>query len=124
MQHVAKPVFKITKMKGKFILKGLIVIFCMISVPQLTFAKGGKPVTGIKMNYAVITRMIADTTLPEPAKKTSNRKEENAGEQTQVQVVKVIPLARRQPIPVPVKVNVQPVKIIKPIVKPVIRILH
>lgn len=95
-----------------------------MTVPQLTFAGGGKPVPVIKMDYAAITRMISDTTVPEPAKQSSNKKDEKAGEQSQVPVVKVIPLARRQPIPVPVRVNVQPVKIIKPIVKPVIKILH
>jgi len=116
-------------MKGRYILKGLVVIFCMITVPKWTLAKGGKPLPGITMDYGVITRMIADTTLPETAKKSTDKKEEKKEEQTQVQVVKVIPIARRQPIPVPLKVNVQPVKIIqpkiiKPVVKPVIRILH
>jgi hypothetical protein len=111
-------------MKRRFILKGFIVIFCMLTLPQLTMAKGGKPLPGIKMDYGMITRMIADTTLPETAKKSTDKKEGKSDEQTSVQVVKVIPLARRQPIPVPVKVNVQPIKIIKPIVKPVIRILH
>ncbi|HSN08293.1 MAG TPA: hypothetical protein VLS85_04600 [Hanamia sp.] len=116
-------------MKRRFILKGFIVIFCMLTFPQLTMAKGGKPLPGIKMDYGMITRMIADTTLPETAKKSTDKKEGKSDEQTPVQVVKVIPLARRQPIPVPVKVNVKPVKIIqpkiiKPIVKPVIRILH
>ena len=111
-------------MKGRFILKGLVVIFCMITVPKWTMAKGGKPLNGIKIDYGVITRMIADTTLPETAKKSTDKKEEKADAQTPVQVVKAIPIARRQPIPVPVNVNIQPVKIIKPIVKPVIRILH
>lgn len=111
-------------MKGRFILKGLVVIFCMITLPKWTMAKGGKPLPGIKVDYGVITRMIADTTLPETEKKSTDKKEEKTDEQTPVQVVKVIPLARRQSIPVPVKINVHPVKIIKPIVKPVIRILH
>jgi len=105
-------------------LKGLVVIFCMLAVPQLTMAKGGKPLPGIKMDYAMMVRMVADTTAPGQGKKSSDKTGENSKDQTQVQEVKVIPIARRQPIPVPVNVNIQPVKIIKPIVKPVIRILH
>lgn len=116
-------------MKGRFILKGLVVIFCLITVPKWTMAKGGKPLPGIRIDYGEITRMIADTTLPETAKKSTDKKEEKTDEQTQVEVVKVIPQARRQPIPVPVKVNIQPVKIIqpkiiRPVVKPVIKILN
>ncbi|MDE3183894.1 MAG: hypothetical protein KGM16_10795 [Bacteroidota bacterium] len=111
-------------MKGRFILKGLVVIFCMLTLPQLTMAKDGKPLPGIKIDYGMITRMIADTTRPETAKKSTDKKEGKSDEQTPVQVVKVIPPARRQSIPVPVKINVHPVKIIKPVVKPIIRILH
>ena len=87
-------------------------------------AKGGKPLLGIKMDYAMMVRMVADTTAPGQKKKSSDKTDENSKDQTQVQEVKVIPIARRQPIPVPVNINIQPVKIIKPIIKPVIRILH
>jgi hypothetical protein len=111
-------------MKRRFILKGLIVIVYMITAPKWTMAEGGKPLPRIKMDYRVIVHMIADTTLPEKAKESTDKKKEKTEEQSPVQVVKVIPIARRQPIPVPVKVNVRPVKIIKPVVKPVIRILH
>ncbi len=120
-------------MKSTITIKGLIVIFCMMILPRAE-AANGKPFTGIKMNYMTINRVIADTTLPTEDKKNSKEKasgekEENTTEDKPVEVVKVIPNARRQPIPVPVKVNVKPVKIIKPkiiksVVKPVIKILH
>lgn len=116
-------------MKGRIILKGMTILFCMITASKWTMAKGGKPLPCIKIDYGVIIRMISDTTLPQKSKKPDDKKEEKTEGQTPVQVVKVIPQARRQPIPVPVKVNVQPVKIIKPriirpVVKPVINILH
>ena len=119
-------------MKSTITIKGLIVIFCMLILPHAK-AADGKPCTEIKMSYVQI-QMISDTTLPEkdqksPQEKKTGEKQENAIQDKTVEVVKVIPNARRQPIPVPVKVNVKPVKIIKPkiikpVVKPVIKILH
>jgi len=119
-------------MKSTITIKGLIVIFCMIILPQAK-AANGKPCTGIKMKYVQI-QMIADSTIPQKDQKSTQEKtvaekQEKTVQDKTVEVVKVIPNARRQPIPVPVKVNVKPVKIIKPkiikpVVKPVIKILH
>ena len=116
-------------MKGRLILKGLVIILCIITAPKWTMAEGGKPLPCLKMDYSVLAPMMADTTLPQTQKNSGDKKEEKTEGQAPVQVVKVIPHARRQPIPVPVKVNVQPVKIIKPkiispVVRPVIKILH
>lgn len=116
-------------MKRIFIIKGLVVIFCLVTFPKWTMAKRGKPFAVVKINYTAMSNLIADTTLPKPAKKKPEKKEEETGEQTSARVVKVIPKARRQPVPVPVKVDIKPVKIIKlkivrPLVKPVIKILH
>jgi hypothetical protein len=114
-------------------IKGLIIIFFVAIMPRPVQASGGKPPGDIKINYTSINRLIGDTTLPARDEKAPDKKEEKKQENTtpdqQVEVVKVIPKARRQSIPVPVKVNVQPVKvikpkIIKPVVKPVIKILH
>jgi len=38
--------------------------------------------------------------------------------------IKVLPKPHRQPVPLPVKVKVPKVKVIKPILKPVIKIIH
>ncbi len=116
-------------MKRTNILKGLIVVICIVSLPHFSFAGDGKPATSIKMDYALINQIVADTTLPAQDQKTSEKKEEKADNNDPVEVVKVIPKARRQAIPMPVKINVQPVKIIKPkiikpVLKPVIKILH
>lgn len=119
-------------MKSTITIKVLIVIFCMLVLPRAK-AADGKPCTDIKMKYVQMPQ-ISDTTIPEkdqksPQEKTAGEKQENTVQDKTVEVVKVIPNARRQPIPVPVKVNVKPVKIIKPkiikpVVKPVIKILH
>lgn len=111
----------------------MIIIFATVATTRPAMASGGKPLTDIKISYPSINRLIADTTVPAKDEKAAGEKEEKKEENTtadqQVEVVKVIPKARRQSIPVPLKVNVQPVKvikpkIIKPVVKPVIKILH
>ena len=120
-------------MKRTLIIKGLIIIFCILVMARSVMASGGKPFSDLTINYPGINRLIADTTLPikdaSASEKKEVKKEENVTGDQQVNVVKVIPKARRQPIPVPVKVHVKPVKvikpkIIKPIVKPVIKIVH
>jgi len=116
-------------MNYTIISKGLIVVLCIISIPHFAFAGDGKPSIVIKMDYAVINQIVADNTFPAPDKKASKEKEEKAADKNPVEEVKVIPKARRQAIPLPVKVNIQPVKIIKPkiikpVIKSVIKILH
>ena len=116
-------------MKRAIIFKGLIVIFCSAAAPRFALAGDRKPLTALKINYKAINQIIGDTTLPVQDEKTTQRKEEKGTDDKTVEAVKVIPQARRQPIPVPVKVNIQPIKIIKPkiiktVVKPVIKILH
>lgn len=118
-------------MKSTIVIKGLIIIFCMAAMVKPVVASG-KPCNEIKINYSSVNRLIADTTLPgndaKVASKKQEKKEDNITDDQKTEVVKVIPKARKQSIPVPVKVNIQPVKIIKPkiktVVKPVIKILH
>ncbi len=114
-------------MKKALRIQSLIIIFLIAAIKPAMAS--GKPYPGIKINYSSINRLMADTTLPEKDEKTKEeKKKENATSDQQTEVVKVIPNARRQAIPLPVKVNVHPVKIIKPkikaVVKPVIKILH
>lgn len=115
-------------MKSTIFIKGLIVFSCITTAPFLALANNDKPAP-VKINFAQINQVIADTTLPVKDRKSSEKNEGDVSQQDQVEVVKVIPKARRQPVPVPVKVNVRPVKIIKPkiikpVLKPVIKILH
>ena len=114
-------------MKRTVTLNLLATLFFVVSVPHFLLAADGKPSTRINLQYAAINQVVADTTFPAQDQKTPEKKDAKTDEKNPV--VKVIPSARRQPIPVPVKVKVQPVKIIKPkiikpVVKPVIKILH
>ena len=115
------------------IIKGLVFIFFMAALPVMGMAANGKPPVVIKINYKQFEQIVSDTTVPKIAEKKEEKADAKNDEKTNqnapVNVVKVIPKARRQPIPVPVKVTVHPVKIIKPkiikpVVKPVIKILH
>ncbi len=115
-------------MRTSIIIKSWPILFCMAALPHLSRAEGGKPFSGISCNLA-IEKVAGDTVVPKDSKENSTTKDDKNDQPTPSQVVKVIPKARRQPVPVPVKVNVQPVKIIKPkiikpVVKPVIKILH
>ncbi len=101
----------------------------MVSIPHFLFAATGKPFGRIHLNYSILNQMAGDTTIPAGDQKSTEKTAENTLPNTPAEVVKVIPKARRQPIPVPVKVKVPAVKIIKPkiikpVVKPVIKILH
>lgn len=116
-------------MKRHITLKAWLALFCIVFIPHFLFAAAGKPLNKVKTDYGGYKQIISDTTFPVLDTKTTGNKNENAGNKNPVQVVKVIPKARRQPIPVPVKVNVHRIKIInpkiiKPVVKPVIKILH
>lgn len=105
-------------MKGAIILKGFIGLFLMISLPMWGLASG-KPVCNIAFNHRAINPILSDTLPPPPAKITTDTKDKpNEG------IIKVIPKARTQPVPVPVKVDIKPVKVIQPIIKPVIRVIR
>ena len=103
-------------MKGSIILKSLVAILLVGFLPKLSLATGGKPTIVFRES---LINSIKDTTLPVPEQTLVNTKDKK-----KVKTIKVLPKTHRQPIPVPVNVNVPKVKIIKPIVKPVIKILH
>ncbi|HEU5052182.1 MAG TPA: hypothetical protein VFT78_03670 [Hanamia sp.] len=117
-------------MKNKITFKISIIVTLLFILPGLALASEGNPTFHLKTIR--FNRAIADTTLPtatQDQKETKEKKEDNSQNNPDPQIVKVIPKARKQPIPVPVKVNIHPVKVIKPkiirpIVKPVIKIVH
>ena len=117
-------------MKNKITFKTWIIVIVLFILPGLALASEGTPTFHLKTIR--FKRAIADTTLPSAAqdqKETKEKKEDESQNKTGAQVVKVIPKARKQPIPVPVKVNVHVIKvikpkIIKPVIKPVIKIVH
>jgi hypothetical protein len=104
-------------MKGAIICKVFLGISFFIALPHVTLAGAGKPVDTLQVNPAVIHALPSDTIIPK--KKTKRVEEKHAT------VIKVVPKARRQSIPIPVKVKVRPVKIIKPkIIKPVLKVIR
>jgi len=108
-------------MKRAIILKGFIGMFFMISIPQWVLASDGKPVCNFTFNHTAINLIQFDT-IPPPKKST-----EITNDKPRADIIKEVPKARRQPVPIPVNVNIKPVKIIKPkikIIKPLIRVLH
>lgn len=106
-------------MKGTIMLKVFILILFITAIPGWVLANDGKPVCNIKFNRVVINSIQTDT-LPPPKKNT-----ENINDKPAEGIIKEVPKARRQPVPVPVSVKIKPVKIIKPnIIKPLIRVLH
>lgn len=110
-------------MKGTIISKGLIAAFLFISSPGWLLADTGGPVRHFKF-----TNLLASDTIPPPyqVKSTVVTNDQPTGD---VKTIKVVPKARRQPVPVPVTVEIKPIKIIKPkiikpIIRPVIKVLH
>jgi hypothetical protein len=105
-------------MKGATILKVFIAIFFIIGIPHTVLADTGKPPGGIQFSHIPINELLSDTIIPK-------KKVESTKDKPSATAIKVVPKARRQAIPIPVKVKVKPVKIIKPkIIKPLIKVLH
>ena len=104
-------------MKGAIIGKVFIGIFFFMALPHFVRAGSGEPADSIQFSPVVIDALPTDTIIP---KKKVKREEEKPAT-----VIKIVPKARRQSIPIPVKVKVKPVKIIKPkIIKPVIKVIR
>lgn len=105
-------------MKGSIILKSVMALLFVGFLPEILLASGSKPNIGFSKN---LMNSLRDTTQPAPEQTVVNVKDKQ-----EVQVIKVLPKTHRQPIPVPVKVKVKvpKIKVIKPVVKPVIKILR
>jgi len=87
------------------------LVFLMI-VPILTKANCDID----RRRFTLMSSLQSDTTKIRKSGISNN----NQGEE----IIKAVPKARKQAIPLPVKLQVKPVKIIKPkIIKPVIKIL-
>ncbi|HUZ59703.1 MAG TPA: hypothetical protein VMU83_13085 [Hanamia sp.] len=109
-------------MKGRIILKGLIAGFLLISLPGWLLADTGGPVCHFKF-----TNLSVSDSIPPSSQVKSTTVNDQSNEE--VKTIEVVPKARRQPVPVPVTVEIKPIKIIKPkiikpIIRPVIKILH
>jgi hypothetical protein len=105
-------------MKGSIVLKSMMVLFLTALLPKLSLAYEGRGVDTININQT-FTTPIQDTTHP-----GNTQTVVNTDDKKKVKTIKALPKPHRQPVPVPVNVKVPRVKIIQPIVKPVIKVLH
>jgi hypothetical protein len=85
-----------------------------IAAPGHGFANDGKPVCRLKFRYIISPTLLADSLPVVAAKKVS------ATDST----IKEVPKSRKQQVPIAVSTQIKPIKIIKPIIKPVIKVLH
>lgn len=88
--------------------------FLFIAAPLRGFANEGKPVCRLKFRYIMSTTSLSDSLPAVAAKKVS------APDST----IKEVPKSRKQQVPIAVSTQIKQVKIIKPIIKPVIKVLH
>ena len=104
-------------MKGLMVLRCFIGVFILLNVPQLVSGKSGKSKHCFGICLAV---MPGDQTDTLPPKMKSDDKADNKPVE---KIIKAVPKARKQAVPVPVVIPVNPIKIVKPIiVKPVIKV--
>lgn len=106
------------------IRKGLIAMIIIISAPQGIMAKAVQPANRITSETTIIS-LPADT-IPPPKKAAETPVGKPVSNDKPVaKTIKIVPKARRQAVPVPINVEIKPVKIIRPkIIKPLIRGLH
>ena len=103
-------------MKAIKMLKCFTGLFFVMIIPMLNKANDGKPV----LRNTIIISSLQPDTIP-PKVKSADIADNKPAED----IIKVVPKARKQAIPIPVKVQVKPLKVIKPkIIKPIIRVLN
>lgn len=95
----------------------------MVSISCIAHEKGINPVSHIKCMQVMDT--IPEKKNAEVETKPGKTKQTDVEKKPVAKIIKVVPKAHKQPIPVPVKIKVKPIKIPKPvIIKPVIKIGH
>jgi len=92
------------------------LIFLMI-IPILS--KANSDISAFR--YTITASLLQDTSGLKKPDIVNNKQEQNIIKED---IIKVVPKARKQAVPIPVKLQVKPVKVVKPkIIKPVIKIL-
>jgi hypothetical protein len=105
----------------KAILYGSFAWFILIAVvPQTAKGNDHQPVCRWKLNIKTVIRFGTDT-LPAPPKVSEKVAGKSAADSSSI---KEVPKARKQVVPIPVVQQIKPIKTIKPIIKPVIKILN
>ena len=99
-------------------LRCFIGMFILLNAPVLVNGENGKPKLHIRNCLAGMPGNQVDT-LPPSVKSTDNAVAAKPAEE----IIKAVPKARRQAVPIPVVIPVKPIQIVKPkIVKPVIKV--
>lgn len=97
--------------------QSLLIIGLGFAIPVL--ANGDQPVDPKFINARKTMALVRDTVPPANQPPTENK------DKATKDLIKEVPKARVQTAPIPVKIQVTPIKIVKPkIVKPIIRIVH
>ena len=105
-------------MKGFKISKNIIGIVLVLTFPMNSKACDNNTTVVVSLRVASTFMQYLDTI---PTKVVSV---ENTINKPTESIIKEVPKARNQPIPVPINIKVNPIKIIKPkIIKPIIKIL-
>jgi hypothetical protein len=92
-------------MKAAIILKGFIGMFFITCISQRALAKEGSPVCNVLFNYFTLTQIPKDT-IPTPKKNnenSNNKPDADVANKPAADIIKEVPKARRQTIPIPVK---------------------
>lgn len=100
--------------------KCFVGLFFLISIPQWVIANDGKPVLHFSICHLSTPALQMDTVPPKV--KSPDNVDNNKPVEA---IIKVVPKARKQVVPIPVSIPVKPSIIIKPkIIKPIIKVLH
>ena len=99
--------------------KCFIGLFFIINIPQFVSASDGKPVIHFTISTFISQRPQIDT-VPSKVKSL-----DDADNKPVEEIIKAVPKARKQVVPIPVSLQIRPLIIIKPkIIKPIIKVLH
>lgn len=106
-------------MKPVQIIPVFIALASLVNLPLSSRASNEKPFRHLPAIYPVVLINFSDS-IPS-TKKSGTATDDNSAND----VIKTVPKARKQAIPIPVGVQVKPIILIKPkIIKPIIKILH
>lgn len=103
-------------MKPIYVAPFIFTILSILLCPIFAKANDGKPTYNNSINKLILPNLV-DTLPPK-------KKDAASSDNTSEDIIKVLPKARKQAIPIPVNLAIKPVILIKPIIKPIIKILH
>ncbi|MCW3093642.1 MAG: hypothetical protein JWP81_4711 [Ferruginibacter sp.] len=104
-------------MKGLLVLRYFIGVFILLNAPQLASGNNGNPRLRFENCIGGMPGNHTDTLPPSP------KSEDNTVTKPGDGIIKAVPKARKQALPLPVVSSVKPIQIIRPkIIKPIIKV--